>query len=54
MPEIRATYRLQLHAGFTLAAAREIVPYLSRLGISHLHCSPMLEARRGSTHGTTW
>ena len=51
MPEIRATYRLQLHAGFTLAAAREIVPYLSRLGISHLHCSPMLEARRGSTHG---
>ncbi|HWB42394.1 MAG TPA: malto-oligosyltrehalose synthase, partial [Gemmatimonadales bacterium] len=41
----------QLHAGFPLSAARELVPYLSRLGISHLHCSPMLEARRGSTHG---
>jgi (1->4)-alpha-D-glucan 1-alpha-D-glucosylmutase len=49
--EIRATYRLQLHAGFPLSAARAVVPYLSRLGISHLHCSPMLEARRGSTHG---
>jgi (1->4)-alpha-D-glucan 1-alpha-D-glucosylmutase len=51
VPEIRATYRLQLHAGFPLSAARELVPYLSRLGISHLHCSPILEARRGSTHG---
>ena len=51
MPDIRATYRLQLHAGFPLSAARELVPYLSRLGVSHLHCSPMLQARRGSTHG---
>ena len=51
MPELRATYRLQLHAGFPLSRVRELVPYLSRLGISHLHCSPMLRARRGSTHG---
>ena len=51
MPQIRATYRLQLHAGFPLSAARELVPYLSRLGISHIHCSPLLQARRGSTHG---
>ncbi len=51
MPEIRATYRLQLHAGFPLSAARALVPYLSRLGISHLHCSPVLRSRRGSTHG---
>ena len=51
MPEIRATYRLQLHAGFPLSAATELVPYLSRLGISHIHCSPMLQARRGSIHG---
>jgi (1->4)-alpha-D-glucan 1-alpha-D-glucosylmutase len=51
MPEIRATYRLQLHTGFPLAAARALVPYLSRLGISHVHCSPLLQARRGSTHG---
>jgi (1->4)-alpha-D-glucan 1-alpha-D-glucosylmutase len=51
MPEIRATYRLQLHAGFPLARARSLVAYLSRLGISHLHCSPMLRSRAGSTHG---
>ncbi len=51
MPEISATYRLQLHAGFPLSAARELVPYLSRLGISHIHCSPLLQARRGSLHG---
>ncbi|HUF36116.1 MAG TPA: malto-oligosyltrehalose synthase [Gemmatimonadales bacterium] len=51
MPVIRATYRLQLHAGFPLARARGLVPYLSRLGISHLHCSPLLRARTGSTHG---
>ncbi|HEU5041172.1 MAG TPA: alpha-amylase family glycosyl hydrolase, partial [Gemmatimonadales bacterium] len=51
MPEVRATYRLQLHAGFPLSAVRALVPYLGRLGISHLHCSPMLRARRGSTHG---
>ncbi len=51
MPELRATYRLQLHAGFPLSRVRELVPYLSRLGVSHLHCSPMLRARQGSTHG---
>ncbi len=51
MPEIRATYRLQLRAGFPLSAARALVPYLSRLGISHLHCSPLLRSRRGSAHG---
>jgi len=27
------------------------VPYLDRLGISHLYCSPILAARPGSTHG---
>ena len=51
MPAIRATYRLQLHAGFALSAARALVPYLSRLGVSHIHCSPILRSRRGSTHG---
>jgi (1->4)-alpha-D-glucan 1-alpha-D-glucosylmutase len=51
MPEILATYRLQLHAGFTLADTRALVPYLRRLGVSHLHCSPLLRSRRGSTHG---
>jgi (1->4)-alpha-D-glucan 1-alpha-D-glucosylmutase len=51
VPEIRATYRLQLHAGFPLSAARALVPYLSRLGVSHIHCSPILRSRRGSAHG---
>ncbi len=47
----RATYRLQLHAGFGFRAATEIVPYLARLGISHCYCSPFLKARPHSTHG---
>jgi (1->4)-alpha-D-glucan 1-alpha-D-glucosylmutase len=47
----RATYRLQFHAGFRLAEAIELVPYLARLGISHLYASPLLTARPGSTHG---
>ena len=51
MVPVRATYRLQLHAGFPLSRARALVPYLSRLGVSHIHCSPLLQARRGSTHG---
>jgi (1->4)-alpha-D-glucan 1-alpha-D-glucosylmutase len=47
----RATYRLQLHAGFTFADAAAAVPYLARLGISHLYLSPVLQAAPGSTHG---
>ncbi len=46
-----ATYRLQLNAQFTLHDARVRVPYLQRLGISHLYCSPVLAAQPGSTHG---
>ncbi|HEU4586246.1 MAG TPA: malto-oligosyltrehalose synthase, partial [Gemmatimonadaceae bacterium] len=48
---LRATYRLQLGAAFTLEHAREIVPYLSRLGISHMYLSPVLRSRTGSEHG---
>ena len=47
----RATYRVQLHKGFTFEDARRIVPYLASLGISHLYTSPFLKARAGSTHG---
>jgi (1->4)-alpha-D-glucan 1-alpha-D-glucosylmutase len=47
----RATYRLQLHAGFGFRAAAELVPYLAELGVSHVYCSPYLRARPGSTHG---
>jgi len=46
-----ATYRLQLHAGFTFADAEARVPYLAALGISHLYLSPILEAVPGSQHG---
>jgi (1->4)-alpha-D-glucan 1-alpha-D-glucosylmutase len=49
--ELRATYRLQLTPDFGFAAARELVPYLRELGISHLYLSPVLQARSGSTHG---
>lgn len=47
----RATYRLQFNAAFTFADATRIVPYLARLGISHLYASPIFKARPGSTHG---
>jgi (1->4)-alpha-D-glucan 1-alpha-D-glucosylmutase len=47
----RATYRLQLHEGFTFADATAAVPYLAELGISHLYLSPILTAAKGSTHG---
>src|SRR5687767_3015932 len=47
----RATYRVQLNREFTFAAATRVVPYLARLGVSHLYTSPILKARSGSTHG---
>ncbi|MBA2265229.1 MAG: malto-oligosyltrehalose synthase [Chloroflexi bacterium] len=47
----RATYRVQLHAAFTLDDAAAIVPYLADLGVSHLYTSPVLQAARGSMHG---
>ncbi|RDE04750.1 malto-oligosyltrehalose synthase [Sphingomonas aracearum] len=47
----RATYRFQFHKDFTFADARALVPYLARLGISHLYASPITTARSGSTHG---
>jgi len=46
-----ATYRLQFNSDFTLAHARELVPYLYELGISHIYASPLLRAVRGSRHG---
>jgi len=49
--QLRATYRVQLHAGFDFAAAASIADYLAALGISHLYCSPYLQAAKGSTHG---
>jgi (1->4)-alpha-D-glucan 1-alpha-D-glucosylmutase len=47
----RATYRLQLNAGFTFNDATALIPYLAGLGISHVYCSPYFRARPGSMHG---
>jgi (1->4)-alpha-D-glucan 1-alpha-D-glucosylmutase len=47
----RATYRLQFNREFTFADATRVVPYLARLGISHVYASPILKARPGSMHG---
>jgi len=46
-----ATYRFQFHQGFTFRAARDLVPYLHRLGISHVYASPIFRAAPGSMHG---
>jgi len=47
----RATYRLQFNHQFTFNDAARIVPYLAKLGISHVYASPILKARPGSMHG---
>ncbi len=46
-----ATYRLQFRNGMTFDRATGLVPYLKRLGISHLYASPIFTATTGSTHG---
>jgi (1->4)-alpha-D-glucan 1-alpha-D-glucosylmutase len=52
MPRVpSSTYRLQLHAGFTFEDAAGIAAYLIDLGISHVYCSPYLQAASGSMHG---
>ncbi|MFW5692791.1 MAG: malto-oligosyltrehalose synthase [Thermoguttaceae bacterium] len=48
----RATYRLQFHRDrLTFRDAAAVVPYLSRLGVSHVYCSPYLRVAAGSEHG---
>jgi len=47
----RATYRVQLREGFDFEAASAIVPYLEHLGVSHLYCSPYMQAAPHSSHG---
>lgn len=51
MASLHGTYRLQFHRNFTFRDALELVPYLAKLGISHIYASPLTEARPGSTHG---
>ena len=49
----RATYRLQLHAGFGFGDAAGIAGYLAELGISHVYLSPMLQAAKAARTATT-
>jgi (1->4)-alpha-D-glucan 1-alpha-D-glucosylmutase len=46
-----ATYRIQLSHAFTFRQLEALTPYLQDLGVSECYCSPILTARKGSTHG---
>src|SRR6266567_3197491 len=46
-----STYRLQLNGAFTFEDAAKTAAYLKDLGISHVYCSPYLQAAPGSMHG---
>lgn len=48
---LRATYRIQFHKDYTLYDAILLVPYLKKLGISHIYASPLLAPASGSLHG---
>ncbi len=46
-----ATYRIQFSLNFRFVDARDLVPYLHDLGITHLYASPRFKAGKGSSHG---
>ncbi|CAM3786764.1 malto-oligosyltrehalose synthase [Rahnella bruchi] len=46
-----ATYRIQFRDGMDFDQAAALIPYLQRLGISHLYASPVFTATSDSTHG---
>ena len=46
-----ASYRVQLNYTFTFRDLTSLTPYLHDLGVSDCYCSPILTARKGSTHG---
>src|SRR3954447_25473956 len=50
-PVPTSTYRVQLTPEFGFDDAAAVVPYLAELGVSHLYCSPYLQAAPGSNHG---
>jgi (1->4)-alpha-D-glucan 1-alpha-D-glucosylmutase len=54
MPTLRiplATYRLQFNGQFRFEHARALAGYLDQLGVTDIYASPLLQARRGSSHG---
>ena len=46
-----ACYRLQFNGDFTFRGASAVLDYLSRLGITDIYASPLLQSRSGSKHG---
>jgi len=46
-----ATYRVQFGPGFTFDDAARAADYLAKLGISHLYCSPFLQAAGAASAG---
>ena len=46
-----ATFRVQFGPTFGFAAARALLPFLQRLGVTALYLSPIFAARQGSQHG---
>ncbi len=46
-----STYRIQFNKDFTFKDLKEIIPYLSDLGVRTLYASPIFAAVAGSTHG---
>lgn len=46
-----SSYRLQFNKDFRFEHARQLLPYLHALGITHCYASPILMARAGSQHG---
>jgi (1->4)-alpha-D-glucan 1-alpha-D-glucosylmutase len=48
---VRSTYRLQLRPEFGFDDAAAVADYLADLGVTHVYCSPYLQAAPGSTHG---
>jgi (1->4)-alpha-D-glucan 1-alpha-D-glucosylmutase len=46
-----ATYRIQFSLNFRFVDAKNLVPYLHELGITHLYVSPRFKAGKASSHG---
>ncbi len=46
-----STYRCQFSADFTFSDARHLLDYLEQLGIQTIYASPILGAKKGSSHG---
>jgi (1->4)-alpha-D-glucan 1-alpha-D-glucosylmutase len=42
---------VQLNRDFDFLKLKNVVPYLAKLGISHIYASPIFKARTGSSHG---